>query len=67
VKEWLVGPLRDWAEALVSEQALKQQGIFDAREIRQVWAQHLKGWANHSELIWAILMFQSWWQVQRQN
>jgi asparagine synthase (glutamine-hydrolysing) len=67
VKEWLVGPLRDWAEALVSEQALKQQGIFDAQEIRQVWAQHLKGWANHSELIWAILMFQSWWQVQRQN
>ncbi|RLA55147.1 MAG: asparagine synthase (glutamine-hydrolyzing), partial [Gammaproteobacteria bacterium] len=29
VKEWLVGPLRDWVEDLISERTLKDQGIFD--------------------------------------
>ena len=61
VKEWLGGPLRDWAEALISEQVLRDQGVFDVKAVRQVWAQHLQGWANHSELMWAILMFQTWW------
>ncbi len=64
VKEWLVGPLRDWVEALISEQTLREQGIFDVDAVRQAWQQHLRGWANHSELMWAILMFQTWWQSQ---
>ena len=62
VKEWLGGPLRDWVEDLISEQALRDQGVFDVESVRQVWAQHLQGWANHSELMWAILMFQTWWR-----
>jgi asparagine synthase (glutamine-hydrolysing) len=62
VKEWLGGPLRDWVEELISEQALSDQGVFDVESVRRVWAQHLQGWANHSELMWAILMFQTWWR-----
>jgi asparagine synthase (glutamine-hydrolysing) len=64
VKEWLVGPLREWVEALISEQALREQGVFDVDAVRQAWQQHLRGWANHSELMWAILMFQIWWRSQ---
>ncbi|MCP4466435.1 MAG: asparagine synthetase B, partial [Halieaceae bacterium] len=64
IKEWLVGPLRDWAEDLLCEQALREQGIFDAGRVRDAWQQHLYGWANHSELLWSLLMFQAWWQAQ---
>ena len=64
IKEWLTGPLRDWVEDLVSETTLGEQGIFDVSAIRQAWAQHRRGWANHSELMWAILMFQTWWRSQ---
>ncbi len=64
VKEWLVGPLRDWVEDLISEQTLEEQGIFDTGSIREAWQQHLYGWANHSELMWSILMFQAWWRAQ---
>jgi len=64
IKSWLVGPLRDWAEDLLSEQALRDQGIFDVDSIRDAWRQHLYGWANHSELMWSVLMFQAWWQAQ---
>lgn len=62
IKEWLSGPLRDWVEDLISEKILRDQGIFDVDSIRQVWAQHLKGWADHSDLMWSILMFQTWWR-----
>lgn len=64
IKEWLVGPLRDWVEALISEDALHAQGIFDVKSIRDAWHQHLYGWANHSELMWSVLMFQAWWEAQ---
>jgi len=64
IKEWLVGPLRDWVEDLVSEDALQRQGIFDVKSIRDAWHQHRYGWANHSELMWSVLMFQAWWQAQ---
>jgi asparagine synthase (glutamine-hydrolysing) len=64
IKEWLVGPLRDWAEDLISEQTLREQGIFDVTHVRNAWQQHLYGWANHSELMWSILMFQAWWREQ---
>jgi asparagine synthase (glutamine-hydrolysing) len=65
IKEWLVGPLRDWVEDLISEQALREQGIFRADQVRQAWRQHLCGWSNHSELLWSVLMFQAWWHSQR--
>ncbi len=64
IKEWLVGPLRDWAEDLLSEKTLQEQGIFDVSSVRDAWHQHLYGWANHSELMWSILMFQAWWKAQ---
>jgi asparagine synthase (glutamine-hydrolysing) len=63
IKEWLVGPLRDMVEELISEQTLREQGIFDPGAVRQAWQQHLYGWANHSELLWAVLMFQVWWRA----
>ncbi len=65
VKEWLAGPLREWVEDLISEETLRRQGIFDTTAVRDAWSQHLRGWANHSELMWAILMFQTWWRHQQ--
>ena len=64
VKEWLIGPLCDWVEDLISESTLREQGIFDTSAVRDAWEQHRRGWANHSELMWAILMFQTWWRTQ---
>ena len=63
IKEWLVGPLRDLVEDLISEQTLREQGLFDPTAVRVAWQQHLYGWANHSELLWSILMFQAWWRA----
>jgi len=67
VKEWLGGPLRDWVEDLISERALREQGVFDVKSVREAWQQHLYGWANHSELMWSVLMFQAWWRAQAEG
>jgi asparagine synthase (glutamine-hydrolysing) len=61
VAEWLRGPLRSWAEDLIAEPFLQNQNIFDAKAVRRVWEQHLCGWRNHANLLWAVLMFQTWW------
>ncbi len=60
VGEWLRDPLKDWAETLLDEQALKEQGIFDHLTIRSTWEDHLNGNGNHSTKLWNILMFQAW-------
>jgi len=56
---WLRGPLREWAESLLDEGRLKNEGFFHPKPIRNAWEKHLKGNNMHNQL-WGILMFQSW-------
>jgi asparagine synthase (glutamine-hydrolysing) len=58
--DWLRGPLRDWAEALISTQRLKREGFFDVAQVRSKWDQHLSGQRNWHYLLWDVLMFQAW-------
>jgi len=61
--EWLRGPLREWAENLLNENTLRQQGIFNVAEVHDRWTKHLSG-ENWAYLIWDVLMFQSWMDHQ---
>lgn len=56
---WLRGPLRDWAESLLDESRLKDQGILDPQPIRDKWQSHLQG-KNWSYPLWDVLMLQAW-------
>ena len=36
IAEWLRGPLRDWAEVLLNEQRLIEEGYLEPRLVRRV-------------------------------
>lgn len=58
--DWLRGPMRDWAQSLLSSDALEKGGMLDPEPIRAVWEEHLKGQRNWHFELWNVLMLQSW-------
>ena len=63
---WLRGPLRDWAEALLNESRLREEGFFHPAPIRKMWLEHLTGKRNWQHQLWNVLMFQAWFEQQNQ-
>lgn len=59
--DWLRGPLRGWAEALLTTEILSRDGLFNVAEVRNAWQQHLQGKRQYGYRLWSILMFQSWY------
>lgn len=64
IESWLRGPLRDWAEHLLDERHLREQGYFKPAPIRDLWQRHLGGKENHQHALWIVLMFQAWLEAQ---
>jgi asparagine synthase (glutamine-hydrolysing) len=57
---WLRGPLRAWAEKLLDERPLRDEGLFDPVAVRACWKQHLAAADDHWQLLWSVLMFRQW-------
>ncbi len=60
IHRWLRGPLRDWAEDLLDERRLEEEGFLRAAPIRALWRQHLSGERNAQDPLWCVLMFQAY-------
>ncbi len=61
--DWLRGPLRPWAEPLLDPARLAREGHFHPAPITARWAQHLAGRGDHTASLWAVLMFQAWFET----
>ncbi|MFN3171094.1 MAG: asparagine synthase (glutamine-hydrolyzing) [Hyphomicrobiales bacterium] len=60
--EWLRGPLREWADDLLSEKALSHDDVLEAKAIGRLLERHLSGAADNSAILWNLLIFQQWRQ-----
>jgi asparagine synthase (glutamine-hydrolysing) len=60
IGQWLRGPLRDWAESLLSERSLLQDDIFNVGRVRGIWKEHLSERCDWGDRLWTVLSFQAW-------
>ena len=60
IDKWLRGPLRDWAENLLDENRIRQEGYLNPYLVREKWQEHLSGTRNWQYHLWNVLMFQAW-------
>jgi len=62
IGDWLRGDLKDWAEDLLDEYELREQGFLNYKHIHELWDKHQKGRGNHADQLWTVLMFQAWYR-----
>ena len=59
---WLCGPLRPFAEELLSDAVLGSVPFFNPQVPRRLWSEHLARKADHRKPLWTLLCFLEWWR-----
>lgn len=60
--DWLRGPLREWAESLLSPSSFAMLPMLDSKAVRQCWQLHLQGKGHYAQQLWAVLQLLAWAQ-----
>jgi asparagine synthase (glutamine-hydrolysing) len=66
IKNWLKHEFRGLLETYLNPGRIAAGGIFDAAEVSRLKLEHLQNRANHSHILWSLLVFEQWrdrWQV----
>lgn len=60
LRAWLTGPLRDWAQSLISPDRLSRQGLLRPAPIMTAWKALEGGDSSVAQGLWTVLMLQAW-------
>ncbi len=67
IKNWLRGEFAPLVDHYLSETRLREAGLFEPSAVARLRAEHWNNKANHSHLLWALLVFEQWrerWNVR---
>lgn len=60
MKHWLGTEFRPLMEDLLSPSRLAGEGVFRPETVARLQREHLDGRANHSHVLWSLMVFQDW-------
>lgn len=60
MKHWLGTRFRPLLEEYLGESRLRRDGLFESSEIARLKHEHLAGSANHSHILWSLIVFHAW-------
>lgn len=66
IKNWLREEFRGLVEHHLDSARLRAQGLFVPALVERLWHEHRTNRANHSHILWSLLVFQQWrerWNV----
>jgi len=63
IKNWLRRELKDLMLDVLSAEKIKRQGLFDVQYVQRLVDEHLRGVENHSHRLWALMMFELWFDL----
>ena len=60
IKNWLRQEFRGLVEEYLAPKRILRDGLFVPNVIERLWSEHLENRANHSHLLWSLLVFAKW-------
>jgi asparagine synthase (glutamine-hydrolysing) len=60
MKHWLRNEFRGLVERYLAPERLRTGGLFEPAVVERMWQEHLGNRANHSHLLWSLLVFEQW-------
>ena len=60
IKHWLGTQFKPILEDLLDTTKLKSEGLFNVNTVNNLKHEHLGGKANHSHVLWSLMVFQAW-------
>lgn len=63
IDQWLRGPLKSWAQDLLSNSMLAKHGLLNNKLVQRKWQEHQTGTRNWQYHLWDVLMFQAWYEA----
>lgn len=58
--DWLRGPLKDWADDLLSSDRIKDTPFYNPQVVQKRWKEHRSSKRAWTYPLWTVLMFESW-------
>jgi asparagine synthase (glutamine-hydrolysing) len=57
---WFRGPLAGTLTDMLAPDRVRASGVFDGAAVRALVSQHLSGVQDHRDILWSLLVFESW-------
>lgn len=62
IKQWLKTQFRPILEDYLQPNVLQEQGLFQSSTVERLKQEHFADQANHSHLLWSLIVFQAWYR-----